>query len=40
MRIVDIIQKKVNHKRYTQEDFDVVIDGVANKTIPDYLITT
>lgn len=40
MRIVDIIQKKVNRKRYTQEDFDAVIDGVANKTIPDYLITT
>lgn len=40
MKIVDIIQKKVNHKRFTQEDFDNVIDGISKKTIPDYLITT
>ncbi|XQP55613.1 MAG: thymidine phosphorylase [Mycoplasmoidaceae bacterium] len=40
MRIVDIIQKKVDRKRYTQEDFDAVIDGIVDKSIPDYLITT
>lgn len=40
MRIVDIIQKKVNRERYTQADFDAVIDGIADGSIPDYLITT
>ena len=40
MRIVDIIQKKVDKKQFTQNDIDSVIDGVFNKTIPDYLITT
>lgn len=40
MRIVDIIQKKVNRKKYTQEDIDAVVDGIMDKTIPDYLITS
>lgn len=40
MKIVDIIQKKVNKQRFTQEDIDTVVEGVFDKTIPDYLITT
>ena len=40
MEIVDIIQKKVNKQAFTKQDIDLVIDGVFNKTIPDYLITT
>lgn len=40
MRIVDIIQKKVNKKRFTEEEINAVIDGIVDKSIPDYLITT
>jgi len=40
MEIVDIIQKKVNKKQFTQDDINAVVKGIVEKTIPDYLITT
>lgn len=40
MEIVDIIQKKVNKKQFTQEDIEYVISGIVNNKIPDYLITS
>lgn len=40
MRIVDIIQKKVDKKKFTEQEIKEVIDGIFKKTIPDYLITS
>lgn len=40
MEIVDLIQKKVNKKRFNQQDMEYVVKGIVDKTIPDYLITS
>lgn len=40
MRIVDIIQKKVDKKAFTEAEVKEVIDAIVKKEIPDYLITS
>jgi len=40
MQIVDIIQNKVNKKKFTQDEINFVVKGIVDQTIPDYLITT
>ena len=40
MRIVDIIQKKVDKKAFTEQEIKEVVNGIVTKEIPDYLITS
>lgn len=40
MRMVDIIQKKVNKKAFTKDEIDYVTRNIAKDKIPDYLITS
>ncbi len=39
-QIVEIIHNKVINKELTEQEIDQIIKGVADKTIPDYLITS
>ena len=39
MRITDLIQKKIDNLKYTQEELDFICQGIAQKTIPDYQIS-
>lgn len=40
MQVVDIIQKKVKNKPMTQKEIEFIVNGIVNKTIPDYMITS